>query len=451
MKAPPLRLLAALAFVLVALSGYFLYSRRDRTARYLTAGVDRGDVVETVGATGNLQAVVTVQVGSQVSGTIFSLGADFNDVVKKGQVVARLDPAIFEARVGQMRANLVSARANVEKARANVSDGKQKYERARELHAEQLVPDSDLETAKATYDGAVADLRASEAAVSQAEANVNQAQLDLDHSIIQAPIDGVIINRSVDVGQTVAASFQAPVLFVIANNLSQMEVNAAVDEADIGHVQPGQDVTFRVDAYPDRSFPGRVDQVRLQPQTIQNVVSYNTIIAVDNAERKLMPGMTATVSIIVAEATNVLRVPAAALRFRPDGQGGGRPRPSGERAAAPAAPSPAVPSSAVHTAAGSAEAGDGAGRAPAATDKTSPSGGRPGTVYILGDVSAKPEPVHVRLGVSDGQFVEVKDGVAEGARVVTGVEGGLFRPSAPTASPTPANPFNPAAPPRRQR
>ena len=335
--------LVLVALALAAAAAFAALSRRDGGPKYATAALDRGDIVETVGATGTLQAVTTVQVGSQVSGTIQSLGADFNTTVRKGQVIARLDPSSFEARVGQAKANLISARANVERARAAVIDGQQKYERAKELAAQQLLPQSDLETAKANYDGAVAQLKANEAAVSQAEASVNQAQVDLDHTVITTPIDGVVINRSVDVGQTVAASFQAPVLFIIANDLTHMQVNAAVDEADIGRVKAGEDVSFRVDAYPDRSFAGRVEQVRLQPQTIQNVVSYNTIISVDNAEQKLMPGMTATVSVIVRKAENVLRLPAAALRFRPEGfqsdrqRAGGRPAASGGSPAVQAA------------------------------------------------------------------------------------------------------------------
>lgn len=415
----------------------------------MTAALDRGDIVETVGATGTLQAVTTVQVGSQVSGTIQSLGADFNSTVRKGQVIARLDPSSFEARLGQAKANLISARANVERARAAVIDGQQKYERAKELAGQQLLPQSDLETAKANYDGAVAQLKANEAAVSQAEASVNQAQVDLDHTVISTPIDGVVINRAVDVGQTVAASFQAPVLFIIANDLTHMQVNAAVDEADIGRVKAGEDVSFRVDAYPDRSFAGRVEQVRLQPQTIQNVVSYNTIISVDNSEQKLMPGMTATVSVIVRKAENALRVPAAALRFRPEGFQSERARGvrAGENGGSPAVQA-ADRSGAVgggpRAAAGPSERGEG--------DAAERTDSRRALVFTLGE-AGKPEPARVRVGLSDGQFVEVKEGLAEGAVVVTGLEGAVpRRPGAPGAGPSPSsNPFAPGPPARRQR
>jgi HlyD family secretion protein len=439
--------LTALAGVLVL---FLALRRREHDVQYVTAAVDRGDIVEVVGATGTLQAVTTVQVGSQVSGTIQSLHADFNSVVKKGRVIARLDPSLFQARVAQMQANLASAKANVEKARADVADTKQKYERAQALASQNLLPQSDLDSAKAAYEGAAAQVRASEAAVSQAAANVNQAQVDLQHTIIEAPIDGVVINRSVDVGQTVAASFQAPVLFVIANDLARMQVNASIDEADIGRVRPDQDVTFRVDAYPEQTFAGRVDQVRLQPTTAQNVVTYNTIITVNNPEQKLMPGMTATVSVIVRKVEGALRIPAAALRFKPEGferpgrggSGGGRGGPNatdsgdqgrpGARAGAP----------------GTAPAG-GARPSRRPERERSSDDGRPAVVFTLAE--NQPQPARVRLGISDGQFVEVKDGLAEGTPVITGTADGSGRASAPRPGASPSsNPFNPQFQ-RRQR
>ena len=313
------RRLLWLLLVPVVLVGLFFLRGRGEATQFTTAVVDRGDVVEVVGATGALEAVTTVQIGSQVSGTIQSLNADFNSTVKKGQIIARLDPSILDARLGQAQANLLAAKANVERARSGVEDMRQKYERAKELAAQNLLPASDLDTAKANYDGAAAELKASQAAESQSLATVNQARVDLSHTVIDTPIDGVVISRNVDVGQTVAASFQAPVLFVIANDLARMRVNASVDEADVGRVREGQDVTFHVDAFPEREFKGVVEQVRLNPTTVSNVVSYNTIIAVDNRDLLLRPGMTATVSIVVRKAENALRVPASALRFRPEG------------------------------------------------------------------------------------------------------------------------------------
>ena len=419
----------------VVLGGILLgFRSRGSGPRYATAVVDRGDISDVVGATGLLQAVITVQVGSQVSGTIASLGADFNSVVKKNQVIARLDPALFEARVEQMKANLASSHAAVERNRAAVADAKQKYERSRQLAATNLIPASDLESAKAAYDGAVAAVGESEAAVTQAKAALNQAQLDLAHSVIQAPIDGVVLARNVDVGQTVAASFQAPVLFVIANDLTQMQVNASVDEADIGRVRPGEAVSFHVDAYPDQSFMGKVDQVRLQPITNQNVVTYNTMITVGNKDLRLMPGMTATVSVIIQDRENALRFPSPALRFRPDGfleEKGARKTPSGTAGAAAPARS---------------------GRpSPPRADAPSPGGeGRPGLVFTLGD-DGRPKPVPVRLGISDGRFVEVMSGLDEGTRVITGLDD-TGRAAAPRPGASPANnPFAPGRPQPRSR
>src|SRR6185295_15504350 len=312
MRTPPRRVLIVAAGILLLGGAFFVLRGRNADVRYATASVDRGDVVEVVGATGTVQAVTTVQVGSQVSGTIQNLYADFNSAVKKGQVLARLDPSLFQARVEQARDNLISAKANLERSKALVEDTRQKYARAKELAAEQLLPASDLDTARSNQDAAVAQVKASEAAVSQAVAGLNQAQVDSNHTVIASPIDGVVIARNVDVGQTVAASLQAPVLFVIAQDMRQLQVNASIDEADVGRVKEGQQADFRVDAYPDQSFTGRVQQVRLQPTTVSNVVTYNAIIAVENPGQRLMPGMTATISSVVRRAEGVLRSPASA-------------------------------------------------------------------------------------------------------------------------------------------
>jgi HlyD family secretion protein len=463
-------ILAAVA--VAAIAAVLAFRSHDHDVKYAAVPVDRGDIQDVVGATGTAQAVQTVQVGSQVSGTIQSLNADFNTVVKKGEVIARLDPSSFQARVGQMQAALMAARANVERSKSSMADAKQKLDRAKQLAAQQLLPQSDFDTAQATYDQEVSQLKANQAAVNQAQANVNQAQVDLAHTVIAAPIAGVVISRSVDVGQTVAASFQAPVLFVIANDLKHMEINASVDEADIGRVQTGQDVTFRVDAYPDRVFHGTVTQVRLQPTTVQNVVTYNTIIGVDNADGKLMPGMTATVSVIVRRSENALRIPAAALRFRPEGfepagrgRSGASPAAPGGGAGAPraaAAPGAAVPGGVSGTAPGGGRSGGGrtggwsgrrsdSGGAGAGAGGADAEGVRSALVFVLND-KGQPEPVRVKTGVSDGQYVEVKDGLAEGARVVVGVEGdGSARPAGPRPSGSPSNnPFNPQFQ-RRQR
>lgn len=453
--------------LLVVAASAFSLLRAPADPRYATANADRGEIAEVVGATGTLEAVTTVQVGSQVSGTILTLGADFNSVIKKDQVVARLDPSLFEARLGQARANLVSARANAERARAAVTDTQQKLVRAEELAAENLLPQSDLETARANQASAVAQVKAADAAITQSEASVNQADVDLAHSIITAPIDGIVIARNVSVGQTVAASFQAPVLFVIANDLTRMRVNASIDEADIGRVQQDQEASFRVDAYPERSFRGRVEQVRLQPNTVQNVVTYNTIIAVDNPDQKLMPGMTATVSVIVRKVENALRIPASALRFRPEGFEA-RPGPAGpgrgERAGGgPGAGGPGAAMAAPGgRPGGEGRPGDGRGMGRSAGGESGSTtslgfrpregGGRPALVFVASP-KGQPEPKRIRTGISDGQFVEVKDGLDEGAAVITGYDLGLGRPmGAPRAGASPsANPFAPTRPPDRRR
>jgi HlyD family secretion protein len=412
------------------------YRGRGNGARFTTAPVDRGDIADVVGATGVLQAVTTVQVGSQVSGTIKELYADFNSTVKKGQVIARLDPSLFEARVAQARANLASARADVDRAQAAITDAKQKFERARELAAQNLLPPSDLESAQAAYDSALAQHAASKAAVSQAEAALNQAQVDLAHTVIAAPIDGVVLARNVDVGQTVAASFTAPVLFVIANDLTRMQVNASIDEADIGRVRPGQPVKFGVDAYPEAAFLGKVEQVRLQPVTNQNVVTYNTIISVDNKDLRLMPGMTATVTVIIQNRENALRLPAPALRFRPEGF-------EERRVARGPGGSPG----------GAAGAGTGAPAATAGGEgwRRRGEGGRPALVFVPGP-DGKPAPARVRLGISDGRFVEVMEGLEEGAPVIIAAADDTVRPRAGGASPSPStNPFSPGRPQFRTR
>jgi HlyD family secretion protein len=312
-------------------AGAYYIRRSAPEIQVVTSPITRGDIVDTVGASGTLQAVTTVQVGSQVSGNISFLGADFNSIVKKGQVIARLDPSLFDAQLQQARANLQQTRANLAKAQSDLErakvqlvDAQQKYTRSKELAAKQLLPQSDLDSAKIAVDTAQAGLASqqatvaqTQAAVSQSQASVNQNQVNLDHTVIEAPIDGIIIQRSVDVGQTVAASMQAPTLFVIAADLTKMQVNANIDEADVGRIRPDQHVTFKVDAYPTDTFEGTVSQIRLQPVVVSNVTTYGTVIDVPNAQLKLKPGMTANVKLEIAKRADVLRVPNASLRFRP--------------------------------------------------------------------------------------------------------------------------------------
>ena len=279
--------------------------------------VSRGDISAVVSATGTLNPINTVQVGSQVSGTIQHLYADFNDQVKQGQVIAQIDPPIFKAKRAEAQANLKSAEAERDKAWVSVLDAKREYDRQSGLHEKKLVSESGMDAARFAYQSAQAEYQVKVAGVAQSEAALEREQVNLDYTTIYAPIDGVVISRDVDVGQTVAASLQAPTLFSIAGDLTRMQAEADVDEAFIGQVQRGQPVSFTVFAYPNREFQGQVAQVRLQPKVEAGVVKYNCIIHVDNTDLALKPGMTATVSIEVARRDQVLTVPDAALRFVP--------------------------------------------------------------------------------------------------------------------------------------
>ncbi|HEY2994244.1 MAG TPA: efflux RND transporter periplasmic adaptor subunit [Methylomirabilota bacterium] len=390
--------------------GYFYAQSRGASPKYRTARVERGPLTAAVSSTGNLNAVILVQVGSQVSGQVKELFADFNTIVKKNQVIARIDPEIFEAKVAQAKADvdsaqatvanqiaqvekgkadienaraaLAEAKANTAKAQVTVLDSKRDLERKTELFKRELIAKSDLDSAQATYDSAVALLEAAKAKeqslsaaiqsvvaqlrvldaqllsaraqVDQKKALLTQAQADLEHTTIRAPVNGVVVSRQVDVGQTVAASLQAPVLFTIAEDLTKMQVEVSVDEADIGRVRLEDRATFTVDAFSGQTFTGTVAQIRKAAQVVQNVVTYTVVVAVDNPGGRLLPGMTANVKMITSEKSGVLKVPNAALRFRPagadaapgsaaapaagggaqgerQGQGGGGGRPSGEQ------------------------------------------------------------------------------------------------------------------------
>ena len=327
------RAVIALRVIAGAGAGAWLYyvRRAGPEIGAVTSPITRGDIVDAVSTTGTLQAVTTVQIGSQVSGNISYLGADFNSIVKRGQIIAKLDPSLLQAQLEQSRANVLRSQADVAQSEANLArarvvllDAQQKYSRAKQLDAKGLQAQADLDAAKIAVDSAQSSLQSAEAAlnsskatVGQSQANFNQAQVNLDHTIITSPVDGIVTQRSVDVGQTVAASMQAPTLFVIAVDLTKLQVSANIDEADIGRIRPGQRATFRVDAYPTDTFEGTVAQVRLQPVVVQNVTTYATIIDAPNADLKLRPGMTATLRVEVSQKSNVLRVPSAALRFRP--------------------------------------------------------------------------------------------------------------------------------------
>src|SRR5574337_506185 len=364
-----LSLLSALiVLILGGAGGFYWFSNGKGKASYRTAPVERGDIQATISATGTLNAVITVQVGTQVSGTISQLLVDYNSPVKKGMLIARIDPATFEAKVNQAKADLESSRAavlnqraavakaeaDVATAKANVvrqdvalRDAKVKADARVRLFQEGGVSQEERDSAQATLDSAQAQLEAAqaslrasqaaldvsraqlssaEATVQQKQAALAQAQVDLDNTYIRAPVDGVVVSRNVDVGQTVAASLQAPTLFLIAQDLTKMQVDTNVDEADIGRVHVGQDATFTVDAFPGEIFKGEVTQIRQAPLNVQNVITYDAVVAVPNLDLKLFPGMTANVRILVDRRENALKIPNAALRFRPPEFKGQRPR-----------------------------------------------------------------------------------------------------------------------------
>ncbi len=284
---------------------------------YLKEKVDRGDIEALVDTTGEINPVTIVEVGSQVSGEIAEIFVDFNSTVKKSQIIAKLNPDLFQTSVNQREANYLSAQASVEKAEVSLQNAKRQMDRTLELFEKDLVSIEEKETVEANYFNAKADLQQAEASLGQSKSQLESAKVDLSHTIIRSPIDGIVISRDYNVGQTVAASYQAPTLFQIANDLSKMQVECGVDEADIGKVKEGQKVRFTVDAFPNEEFQGIVRQVRYSAVVESNVVTYPTIVDVENPELKLRPGMTATVSIIVGEAMNSLRVPNTALRFSP--------------------------------------------------------------------------------------------------------------------------------------
>ncbi|MCY4074349.1 MAG: efflux RND transporter periplasmic adaptor subunit [Acidobacteria bacterium] len=301
----------------IAVYGYYGFRTVEFVPDVTTVTVTEGDIVDSVGATGALEAVTTVQVGSQVSGIIQELLVDFNSIVREGDVIMRLDPSLFETQLAQARANLARAEAEVERLRVAVEDAETQLVRAEGLAARALISDTELDSARVAVRSAEAQLKSAAAQVTQAQASLNQNEVNLEHTVIRAPIDGIVTSRLVDVGQTVAASFQAPELFVIAADLTKMRVIANIDESDIGRIRPDQRVTFTVDAYPAEEFEGSVTQIRLEPIVTQNVVTYATVIDAPNPELKLKPGMTATITLEIARRENVLRIPNAALRFRP--------------------------------------------------------------------------------------------------------------------------------------
>ena len=295
---------------------YFFLHGRSTGPEWKTQAVSRGDIEATVTATGTVNPVTTVLVGTQVSGTIKKICADFNSVVRKGQLLALIDPASFEAQLSEAKANYLSAKADLDKAVSTEVDARRTMLRNKKLIAQNLIAQSDFDTAETAYLTAKASVEAARGQVAQTEAAMKFARTNLNYTRIVSPVNGTVVARNVDVGQTVAASFQTPTLFSVAQDLRKMQIDTSVDEADIGNVKAGQDVRFTVDAYPDIVFKGKVSQVRINPTTVQNVVTYDVIIMVDNSDLRLLPGMTANVTVITAVKHDVLRVPNTALIFR---------------------------------------------------------------------------------------------------------------------------------------
>src|SRR5512133_155631 len=309
-------ILLAVVLLISGIAGFF-YLKRTPEVSYKTVKIERGTVVATVAATGNLSAVTTVQVGTQVSGTIQMLYVDYNSRVKKGQTIAEIDPSLFNASVEQAQGNFFSSEANFQKARVTLADAERTYNRNRKLLADGIISQSDFDVAETAFQSAKAGLKAAEGSVAQTRGSLMQAKTNLRYSIIRSPVDGVVISRAIDVGQTVAASFQTPTLFTIAQDLTKMQIEVSVDEADISRIKLNQNASFTVDSYPEQSFKGKVVQIRNAPIITQNVVTYVTVVNVDNTDLKLKPGMTANVSIEVARKDDVLKLPPAALRFKP--------------------------------------------------------------------------------------------------------------------------------------
>jgi HlyD family secretion protein len=398
------RLFLSITLITVTALSVAIYARRGSPAPEIaTDVVTRGSIAKVISASGTLEAVETVQVGTQVSGSVKALYADFNSIVRKGQVLARLDPLLIQADINRAQATLLGAEADRERVGVTLADAEMKLQRARELFARQLIPQTDLDTAEMSRKTADAQVRAANAQVTQAKAALSQAQVNLAKTVINSPIDGIVISRSVDVGQTVAASLQAPTLFTIAADLSQMQVNANIDESDVGSIHEGQPVTFRVDAYPNQVFRGTVRQVRLNPVVAQNVVTYAAIVTAPNADFMLKPGMTANLTVEVTRRDNVLRIPAQALRFKP-------------AATTATTGKPASPS-----------------------DR--------GTVWVVdGDVL---QPVQIKVGLTDGTFTELVDGaVGEGTTLATrATVQGSQTPARPAGGSN--NPLMGSTPPRR--
>ncbi|MBN2458704.1 efflux RND transporter periplasmic adaptor subunit [Candidatus Woesearchaeota archaeon] len=388
----------SIVIILAVVAAYLLFfnkPKKEEAATYRTEAVTIGDVRLQVVTSGTLSAITLVQVGSQVSGKIISLYADFNDKVKKGDKLAELDQESINQQIRQQEANYLISKTALDKAKLTRDNAKIKYNRSKQLFDKELLSVEELEAAEITYQNSEADVQSADARLKQSEAQLEAAKVDLTHTVIRSPIDGIVINRAVNVGQTVTSGMQTPVLYEIANDLSKMQLACNVDETDIGKVEPGQNVQFTVSAYPRRTFTGKVIQKRLKSESTSNVVTYPAIIHVENSDGALMPGMTATVTIISAEAKGALLVPGAALRFTPTQQAAGK-------------------------AVEKKQAGSASAKAKAKPQQADDIG----TVWKL-DSSGNPAPVSVRTGVADSTKTEVKEVLSgelkEGDLVIVGL------------------------------
>ena len=396
-------LIIVLSVAVIGTGGFFYFSGGSSVdVMYRTEKVTRGDIQVVVTATGTLSADTTVEVGTQVSGTVSKLYVDWNSKVKKGQVIALIDPTFLASAVQD-------AEATLEKAKAQTDDSKRTYLREKDLLAKGLASQAD-------YDAAITAYESNVAAQKSAQSQLDRARINLKYATITAPIDGVVISRAVDIGQTVAASFSTPTLFTIANDLTKMQVQAAVDAADIGRVQDGEDVLFTVDAYPEQTFHGTVTQIRLMPVTVQNVITYTVIIDVPNPDLKLMPGMTATITILVTKKENVLKIPTIAFRFQP------LPDQIEVRKDSTGAPEDSAKAAERRSQYAQMQGTGASGQA-----------SRPPTrLWVVGK-NKKLTPIYIRAGIADGTFTEILRGkVEEGQEVVVGVMS-----QRPTAAATP--------------
>ncbi|MDD2898654.1 MAG: efflux RND transporter periplasmic adaptor subunit [Desulfuromonadaceae bacterium] len=392
--------------LVAGISGYFYYKRTPEIT-YKTAKIERGTIVSTVAATGNLSAVTTVQVGTQVSGTIQKLYVDFNSRVKKGQAIAEIDPSLFNASVEQSQGNYLSAEGNLQKAKVAQADAERTLSRNKRMLADGIISQADYDAAETAVQSSRAAVKAAEGSVAQTRGSLMQSKTNLRYSVIRSPVDGIVISRAIDVGQTVAASFSTPTLFTIAQDLTKMQIEVSVDEADISRIKLQQKATFTVDSYPEQTFRGKVIQIRSAPVITQNVVTYVVVVSVDNNDLKLKPGMTANVSVEVARKDDVLKLPPAALRFKPKTKDDDLKTKGGTDRSA---------SSGLRPAQGSAVHGGSKGALSKGKERSQ-------QVYLLAE--GKPVAVAVKTGIANNSSIElIESTLKEGDDIIVEQNGG---------------------------